>query len=311
MIRRATCWLFAVAMIFSISQQASAYSLTGVKWKTDPVTTVFDESDYTLDLGADATALGQVDTALQNAFDTWADADANDKLSFDRKSDLGGNYDVYDGPGGALDQSSNSLYANITVGGWLPNSYFDSISGGGGSGILAVTWSAKLQGGGSMKPHLEVDIYFNDHFNWSVDGTGIDIETVALHEAGHAIGLGHEDSVPTVMGTYYAGIQRSLYDDDLAGLADLYGSGGGGGGGGGRGGNGGGPGGGGPPGRGLGYDGVEYSVIGVTTMDDYRHFLSTGGLSTSNLTAVPEPSTFVLGAIGLAALAFGYRRRQR
>ena len=291
-----------MALIALLTTQASAYSLTGVQWKNDPVTLVFDESDYTLDASA-----GDVDGALQNAFDTWADADANDKLSFDRKPDLGGNYDVYDQPGGGLDQSSNSLYSNITVGGWLPKSYFDSLEAGGGDGILAVTWSAKLRGGGSNKPHLEVDVYFNDNFNWSVDGSGIDIETVALHEAGHAIGLGHEDSVPSVMGAFYAGPQRTLFEDDLAGLGELYG---GGGGGGGKGNNGNGGGGGGRPNR-MGFDDFGYSIVGITTVDDYRHFMTAGGLAPANMGAVPEPSTLVLAAMGFIALAFGYRRRCR
>ena len=286
----------ALVALVAFIGTANAYTLTGFGadggWKNSPITTVFDESDYTLD---DTT--GNVDAALQLAFDTWADVDLNDDLEFNRLSDGGGNYDVYDGPGWSLDPGSYWNYANITIGGWRDAAFFEEFGAGGGTGILAVSITSKLKGAG--KPQWTSDIYLNDYFAWSSNpGAGeIDIETVVLHEAGHSLGFGHEDSLTSVMQSYYFGVNRDLYDTDIDGAIDLYGSKkGGGGGGGGGGGNGGGPGGGGPPGRNL--------VIGVTLVDGYEFDFFTA--------ATPEPSTFAMTLLGLLSLGVvGWRRRRR
>lgn len=303
---RATNILCAALLAICVSPSlGTAYEFTNLGdaggWKKNPITMVLDRSDFTTDLGADAASLDSVDAALQSAFDTWADVSTTDKLSFERQPDLGGNYDVFDGLSGSLDQGADWRYANIVIGGWLSKSYFDSLAPGGGEGILAVAWTAKLRGGSSPKPEWTSDIFFNDFFTWSTDpGAGeIDIETVAVHEIGHGIGFDHENDVLSVMNSFYDGIQRDLFPDDEAAVAALYGSGGGGGGGGGRGG----PSGGGPPGRNkLGIDGFEWTLTGVTYVDDLSFDLVTA--------PVPEPSTFILAAIGLAGLALRGRRRK-
>ncbi len=64
--------------------------------------------------------------------------------------------------------------------------------------------------------HLDVDE------NWRIGGD-IDLFSVALHEAGHALGLGHTDRPGTVMYPYYR-LLTGLSDDDIAGIRDLYGS---------------------------------------------------------------------------------------
>jgi hypothetical protein len=73
------------------------------------------------------------------------------------------------------------------------------------------------------------EIYYNDRFVWSLSGAEtagtFDVETVALHESGHAFAVGHFGSPPeAVMNPVYAGIRRKLYPMDHAGLCTVWGN---------------------------------------------------------------------------------------
>jgi len=65
------------------------------------------------------------------------------------------------------------------------------------------------------------DMHFNAAESWSV-GSGMDVFSVALHEAGHALGLGHSDQPSAVMYPYYH-LASGLTADDIAGIQALYG----------------------------------------------------------------------------------------
>ncbi len=65
------------------------------------------------------------------------------------------------------------------------------------------------------------DMHLDDDENWQA-GSGIDLFTVALHEAGHALGLGHSDRPGSVMYPYYRQA-AGLTADDIAGIRALYG----------------------------------------------------------------------------------------
>ncbi len=61
---------------------------------------------------------------------------------------------------------------------------------------------------------------------WSADPAGAadgswDVESVALHELGHCLGLSHSDDEDAIMYAHYTGA-RTLGADDLDGLAQLY-----------------------------------------------------------------------------------------
>ena len=92
---------------------------------------------------------------------------------------------------------------------------------------------------------IESDIFFNATFNWSVATPGVagrfDVESVALHEVGHLLGLGHSAlgetelmpnarrrvlssaavMFPISFGTGNTA-DRQLQPDDIAGVSDLY-----------------------------------------------------------------------------------------
>jgi hypothetical protein len=72
------------------------------------------------------------------------------------------------------------------------------------------------------------DMHLDDDESWRV-GSHIDLFSVALHEAGHGLGLNHSSDTNAVMYPYYQ-IVSDLRSDDIAGIQSLYASGGGGGG---------------------------------------------------------------------------------
>jgi len=69
---------------------------------------------------------------------------------------------------------------------------------------------------------LAGDMHLNDAEIWGV-GNSIDLFSVALHEAGHALGLGHSDLPGAVMYPYYK-LSAGLTSDDIAAIQALYGA---------------------------------------------------------------------------------------
>ena len=64
------------------------------------------------------------------------------------------------------------------------------------------------------------DMHFNDAAAWKA-GSRIDLFSVALHEAGHALGLGHSDHPAAVMYPYYRQA-AGLASEDIAAVQALY-----------------------------------------------------------------------------------------
>ena len=77
---------------------------------------------------------------------------------------------------------------------------------------LGVTWSGTSTD--------EADIAVNTNFKWFVDGVKhFDVETVLLHENGHAMGLGHSNDITALMYPSYQGVLRTLTADEIAGVS--------------------------------------------------------------------------------------------
>jgi len=65
------------------------------------------------------------------------------------------------------------------------------------------------------------DMHLDAEESWHV-GSAVDLYSVALHEAGHALGLGHSDQPGAVMYPYYK-TATGLTSDDIAAIQALYG----------------------------------------------------------------------------------------
>ncbi|MCK4963217.1 MAG: matrixin family metalloprotease, partial [Anaerolineales bacterium] len=66
------------------------------------------------------------------------------------------------------------------------------------------------------------DIHFDDDETWRI-GSHFDVFSVALHECGHSLGLGHSSNPDAVMYAYYQMV-TGLHQDDIDGIRSLYAS---------------------------------------------------------------------------------------
>jgi hypothetical protein len=212
--------LLAACLIALAAAPAAAYlklgfrvggRLVNVQWNERPVRYFVTNRDD------DGVTASQLQQAVARAFATWQNEPAID-ISFDFVGFTGAEPFDDDGMNVLGFQSEPSLERVLGATGFT----FDNVTG----------------------RILESDIFFNTIFDWSVAPGGesgrFDLESVALHEIGHMIGLGHSAIGETELAAgrrrviakqavmfpiaFPAGniSDRRLKADDIAGGSDIY-----------------------------------------------------------------------------------------
>ncbi|XP_069134719.1 matrix metalloproteinase-19-like [Argopecten irradians] len=165
------------------------YNAPGVRWGKKSVTwNVINPSSQLPE--------GIQKNALRNAFKYWSDVtplqfrESNGKSDIEIKFTSGnhgdGRANAFDGRGGVLAHA------------FFPGT--DDING---------------------------DTHFDEGERWVYhSNSGTELETVAAHEFGHALGLGHSSNPSALMAPYYRGYLPGLrlHNDDIRGVQSLYGS---------------------------------------------------------------------------------------
>jgi hypothetical protein len=130
---------------------------------------------------------------------TWASVPCG-TVQIVKVGDPGFDPDIADGLFG-FGQIGQPLVADIVHAGWLPGEFFDALFPGGSTTILGITFSFFFidpATGSDINRDSKLDtafreIYYNNAFPWAIDTAipPVDVETVALHEAGHGLSQDH------------------------------------------------------------------------------------------------------------------------
>ena len=145
--------------------------------------------------------------ALQSAMNAWTNvANAGHVLTYAGTTSTLPNFSVNDGTNTVSWEINNSFFCSSCI---CPS-------------CLALT-AINVQSTAFGKRILESDILFNDAFSWNTSGSPAsgspyDVQTVATHELGHALGIHHTQVTttprPTMYASYFDTGGRTLEADD-------------------------------------------------------------------------------------------------
>jgi hypothetical protein len=176
----------------------------------------------------------QAEAALDSAAKSWASQSCLSGTTIVKRPDTGVDADIFDSMLGYGDFGDFRL-ADVVQAGFMPPSFFDAVNGPGSADtILAFSVTFVFIGADGNPSDMNHDgyldtaaneIYYNDGFSWLLDVKGgIDLQSVALHEFGHSLGLGHVGPpLEAVMNPVYAGVNRELKPLDTAALCSVWG----------------------------------------------------------------------------------------
>lgn len=156
--------------------------------------------DYLVNVNTTDVPAAQALQAIQAAADTWTNVSGAD-FEF-----------TYGGPSTATDKSSNDKNEIM----WKDE---------GDTGTLATTWYWYWT---SSKEIFEADMVINDYYRWDTSdlpaNNEFDLQSVALHEFGHYLHLGHDSNPGAMM--YYSisagSLKRTLHQNDIDGIRFIY-----------------------------------------------------------------------------------------
>jgi hypothetical protein len=223
MIRRAAFLIALLLLVTASSEPLSAYLKLGsrvgnrtvtLKWETFPI------RYFVTNRSAAGVSANEFQAAMGRAFATWQ---AVDGVSL--SSEFVG-----------FTQASPDSGDSLSVLGFVNEPGQDRVLGA--TSFLIDTTDGEI---------VEADIFFNSFFPWSVAQGGeagrFDLESIAVHEVGHLLGLGHSAIGETELRAgggrrviaaeavmfpiaFTAGNTegRELKPDDIAGIRDIYGT---------------------------------------------------------------------------------------
>jgi hypothetical protein len=214
------------------NKQLSADFVPGLSLdETDDMSYYVDETRPSNELPV-AVSSAAIDRAMQ----TWDDVTCSELGLLKIPSEPGiatGFVSELLGFGGSADYVADVVHA-----GWLPGAFYDSIAEDGSTYILGVTFTIiftdddgnPVDTDNNNKADVAWrEIYYNDAFAWA-DGNHYDVETIALHEAGHGLSQGHFGQAfrntstnklhfapRAIMNAAYSGIQTEIDESDNGG----------------------------------------------------------------------------------------------
>lgn len=169
------------------------------KWGNDVRGQESDEITWSLNLAGLSMVAGsnlaEFTEAVSDAFGTWA-------------AIAGLNFRFVDAPGGGADIDIDvAPLAGSTIG--VANTFFNP-DDANNNGLVEIARS---------------DISMDQSETWTPNGNngGFTFFQVMLHEIGHSLGLDHFNTSDSIMNATANSGSRTLGDDDIAGIQDLYG----------------------------------------------------------------------------------------
>lgn len=192
---------------------------------------------------------GTTEPAIDRSILRWGNTTQCPSPAVTKLVDDGTDPDVVDGLVFGNPALLGTPRADITQAGWLGAAFFDKLTPGGSQFILGVTFTFIFTEDDGTPTDLDRDgnadvafreIYYNRSFPWTTNAAlsanNIDIESVATHENGHALGLGHFGKVfvdnkdtlkfapRAVMNAVYASPFRELAGTDNASYCSVWAS---------------------------------------------------------------------------------------